>query len=103
MFSVAGALRSTASASPPSVTTSGRFFITIGVTEVIGSTPVDIDLGKLLDERQDGVDLAPQMLDLVVGNRNPRQMRDAADGRGINGHRKPLKTGRGAAPASSGV
>ncbi len=30
---------STASASPPSVTTSGRFFIAIGVTEVIGSTP----------------------------------------------------------------
>jgi hypothetical protein len=32
------------------------------------------------------------MLGLVVGNRNPRQMRDAADSLVINGHRKPQKT-----------
>src|SRR4051812_40374731 len=53
--------------------------------------PGHIDLGKLLDERQDGVDLASQMLGLVVGNRNPRQVRDAADGLVVNGHRKPQK------------
>ncbi len=46
------------SAMPPSVTTSSRFFIAIGVTEVIGSTPVDIDLGELLDPGQNGVELA---------------------------------------------
>jgi hypothetical protein len=81
LFSVAGALRSTASALLPSVTTSARFFITIGVTD-------DVDLGQLLDERQDRIDLAPQVLDLVVGNRDPRQMRNTADGGGVNGHRR---------------
>ena len=71
---------------PPSVTTSSRFFIAIGVTEVIGSTPVDIHLGQLLDERQHGVELALQVLDLIVRDRDARQMRDAADGCGIDGH-----------------
>src|ERR1700737_5241904 len=37
--SVAGAFRTTSSAISPSLTTSGRFFISIGMTEVIGSTP----------------------------------------------------------------
>src|SRR5262249_36571236 len=37
--SAAGAFLRMASAMPPSVTTSGRFFISIGMTEVIGSTP----------------------------------------------------------------
>jgi hypothetical protein len=53
----------------------------------------DIDFRKLLDECQDGVDLAAQMLNLVVGNRDPRQMRDTADGGGVNGHRRSLKPG----------
>src|SRR4051794_16412644 len=38
-FSVAGAFLTISSAISPSVTTSVRFFISIGVTEVIGSTP----------------------------------------------------------------
>src|SRR6266481_460677 len=37
--SVAGAFLTTLSAISPSLTTSGRFFISIGITEVIGSTP----------------------------------------------------------------
>src|SRR5260370_41369338 len=37
--SVAGAFLTISSAISPSVTTSGRFFMAIGVTEVIGSTP----------------------------------------------------------------
>src|ERR1700716_3132750 len=36
---VSGALRTTSSAISPSLTTSARFFISIGVTDVIGSTP----------------------------------------------------------------
>src|SRR5262249_39548805 len=39
LSSRAGAFLRTASGSPPLVTTSGRFFICIGVTDVIGSTP----------------------------------------------------------------
>src|SRR5262249_8730105 len=35
----AGAFLMMSSGMPPSVTTSGRFFISMGVTEVIGSTP----------------------------------------------------------------
>src|SRR5262245_10439508 len=37
--SAAGALRTTSSGMPPSVTSSLRFFISSGVTDVIGSTP----------------------------------------------------------------
>ncbi len=62
--------------------------------------PCHIDLGKLLDERQHGVDLAPQVLDLVIGNRDPRQMRDAANRGGINRHRN-LSNGPVARAASS--
>ena len=47
---------------------------------------LDIDLAELLDEGQDGVELAAEILDLVFGNRDPRQMRNAADGIGIDGH-----------------
>ncbi len=46
----------------------------------------DIDLLQLLDERQDGVELALEVLDLIVRDRDARQMRDAADGCGIDGH-----------------
>ncbi len=89
LSSVAGALRTMSSAMPPSVTTSSRFFIAIGVTEVIGSTPVDVDLLQLLDEGQDGVELALQMLDLLLGDRDAGEMRDAADGGGVDGHERP--------------
>ena len=71
---------------PPSVTTSARFFISIGVTEVIGSTPSTFDLRQLLDEGQHGVELALEMLDLVLGDRDARQMRNTADGGGVDGH-----------------
>ena len=71
---------------PPSVTTSARFFIAIGVTEVIGSTPSTFDLLQLLDEGEHGVELALQMLDLALGDGDARQMRDAADGIGVDGH-----------------
>ncbi len=47
---------------------------------------LDIHLGQLLDEGEDRVDLAAQMLDFVIGHRDARQMRDAADGRGVDRH-----------------
>ena len=71
---------------PPSVTTSSRFFIAIGVTEVIGSTPIDIDLGQLLDEGEDRVQLAAQMLHLAVGDSDTGQMGNSANGRRIDRH-----------------
>ena len=51
---------------------------------------LDIHLAKLLDERQHGVELALQVLDLIVGDRDARQMRDTADGGGIDGHENLL-------------
>src|SRR5262245_58167045 len=35
---------------------------------------VDVDLRELLDERQDGVELAAQVLDLVIGDRDTGKM-----------------------------
>src|SRR5262245_4919065 len=46
----------------------------------------DVDLRQLLDEGEDGVELALQGLDLLLGNRDAREMRDAADGIGVDGH-----------------
>ena len=74
---------------PPSVTTSSRIFIFIGVTEVIGSTPVDVDRLQLLDPGQDGVELALAVLDLVIRHGDAGEMRDAADGFGVDGHLGP--------------
>ena len=91
MSSLCGAFFSTASASLPSVTTSARFFIAIGVTEVIGSTPSTFTSCKLLDEGEHGVDLVLEMLDLVLGHRDAGEMRDAADGGGVDGHGAILK------------
>ena len=48
----------------------------------------DIDFRKLLDEGEHGVELTAQVLDLVIGNRYARQVRDAADGIGVYGHAK---------------
>src|SRR5260370_5354628 len=45
-----------------------------------------VDLGELLDEREDRVELGLQVLDFFVGDRDAGEMRDAADGRGVNGH-----------------
>src|SRR3954465_3041234 len=47
---------------------------------------LDIDLRELLDKGEHGVELALQMRNLALGNRNARQMRDAADGSGVDGH-----------------
>ena len=46
---------------PPSVTMSARFFIGIGMTDVIGSNACDIDGCQFLDEGEDGVELVLQM------------------------------------------
>ena len=46
----------------------------------------DVAVNAVLDEGEHGVELALQMRNLVLGNRNARQMRDAADGSGVDGH-----------------
>src|SRR5215831_20442039 len=51
-----------------------------------GLDAFDVDLRQLLHEGENGVEFAPQMLDLVLGNPNARKLRDAADGIGIDGH-----------------
>ena len=76
MILLAGALATMASAMPPSFTTSCRFFISIGVTEVIGSTPSTLTSVELLDKGQHGIDLALQVRHFLVLDRDPRQMRD---------------------------
>src|ERR1700733_14921261 len=48
--------------------------------------PLDIAHAEFLDEGQDGVKLAAKILLLVLGDRDPRQMRNTADGIGIDGH-----------------
>jgi hypothetical protein len=57
-----------------------------------GLDALDIDLLQLLHERQNGIDLATQVLDFVVRNRDPRQMRDTANGCSVDfvGHFRPL-------------
>ena len=86
---VAGALATMSAALPPSVTLSCRFFIAIGVTDVIGSTPVDIDLVELLDETQNGVELAGHALRIGIRHGNAGKVRDALHGLEINGHAMP--------------
>src|SRR5215470_9102219 len=46
----------------------------------------DIDLRQLLDKGENGIELAAQMLNLVLGDRNARKLRDAAHGLGIDRH-----------------
>jgi hypothetical protein len=99
--SVAGAFFTISSAMPPSVTTSSRCFIAIGITETIGSTPSTFTSESCSTKRQHGVELALQVLDLVVGNRDARQMRDAADGGGIDGHKNLEIRQKGLAEAES--
>jgi hypothetical protein len=40
----------------------------------------------LLDKSEDGVEFPLQVLDLVIGNRNAREVRDTADGGSVDGH-----------------
>src|SRR5260370_20751962 len=51
-----------------------------------GFDAAHVDLGELLDEREDRVELGLQVLDFFVGDGDAGEMRDAADGRGVNGH-----------------
>ena len=71
---------------PPSVTLSARFFITIGVTDVIGSTPSTLTSDELRDKRQDRVQFPAQMLDLPVRDRDPGEMGNPANGRRVDRH-----------------
>src|SRR4051812_9388729 len=48
----------------------------------------DVDLVELLDESQDGVELALQMRDILLGHRNARETRNAADRLLIDGHKR---------------
>ena len=88
--SASGALARINGSISPSVTTSSRIGSFIGMTEVIGSTPETSTALKLLDEGEDGVDLALQMRNLRVGHGDAREMRDAADGGLIDGHDNSL-------------
>src|ERR1043166_6443325 len=51
-----------------------------------------VDFGELLDERQNRVELALQMLDLAVRDRDAREMRDVANGLGIDRHGRSYDT-----------
>ncbi len=75
-----------ASAMPPSVTSSSRIFIAIGVTDVIGSTPSTSTSPSCSTKARMALSSPRKALDLVLGDRNARQMRHAADGIGIDGH-----------------
>src|SRR6266478_2950580 len=57
-----------------------------------------IDLRQLLDEGENGVELASQVLDLVLGNSNARKLRDAANGIGIDRHGMLLESTKVGAP-----
>ena len=50
----------------------------------------NIDFRKLLDEVENGIELPAQMLDLIISNRDARQMRDAADGMGLSPRQRLL-------------
>jgi hypothetical protein len=60
----------------------------MGVTEVMGSTPV---LVELLHEAEDGVELTLQMGNFIIRHGNAREPRDTPHGRLINRHGKPSK------------
>src|SRR5215216_595659 len=55
---------------------------------------LDIHFGKLLEEGENRVELALQVLDLVVGDFDAREVRDAAHGIGIDGHCEPRRHGK---------
>ena len=72
------------SAISPSLTTSARFFISIGVTEVIGSTPSTSTSDNCSTNASMAFSSPCKMRNLGLGDRDPRQMRDTADGGGID-------------------
>src|SRR5580698_3919551 len=51
---------------------------------------VHINLGELLDEGQDGIQLALEIGDLVLGYGDAREVRHTANGFSVNGHQKRL-------------
>ncbi len=73
-------------AMPPSVTASGALLHHHRRHRGHRLDARDVDLLQLLDEGEHGVELAAQVLDLVLGDGDARQMRDAADGIGVDGH-----------------
>ncbi len=75
---VAARWRGSRSRWSPSVTASARSGSAIGVTEVIGSTPVDVDLAQLLHEAEDAAELGRDAVE--VAPRRPRCARDAPRG-----------------------
>ena len=85
----AGALATIFLASPLAVTTSSRIFGFMAITEVIGCDAGDVDLVQLLDETEDGVELAAERFRLRVADRDPREAGDALDGILVDRHRKP--------------
>src|SRR3984885_6250375 len=62
---------------------------------------IDVDLGKLLDEGENRVELAAKARHLVLGNGDPRQMRNAADRICVDSH-KNLIADSNYAPAGVG-
>src|SRR5262245_31179495 len=63
---------------------------------------LDIDFRQLLDKGQHRVQFALQMGNFGVADRNPRQMRDTANGRGVHGHYIGPRTGELSPPYSRG-
>jgi len=64
-----------------------------GVVDQVATMPgmrvmaaADVDLGKLLDECQYGVELSAQMLNLAFRDGDARELGNAANGGGVNGH-----------------
>src|SRR5258708_19948031 len=47
---------------------------------------IHVHFAELLDERQHRVQLALEMRNLALSDRNPREMGDTANGGGIDGH-----------------
>ena len=58
----------------------------------------NIDFRKLLDKSEHGIELTAKVLDLVVGNRYARKVRNPANGIGVNGHAKALAFNRNTGP-----
>src|SRR4051812_13873728 len=63
---------------------------------------LDVHFRKLLDECEDRVELALEVLDLIVRNRDAGEMRDKADGGGVNRHGSAQSQRNGAASISKG-
>ena len=64
----------------------GRAIATAFAARGANVAALDIDLGQLLDKGQDRVQFAAQMLHLAVGQGDPGQMGNSANGRRVDGH-----------------